>query len=591
MMSSVEKSELRSSDILPTPKSVYEKTREDRIKANLERMQKLGLKDLSLNLSSVSRTRNPNLTKRSYIKHSVKLERLPSPPPLRRSSRLQKVEPASYDEGSVSKKDVIEEEGLKYSKREVYTEEYKMRLGGTERSWTLFVDGYGKDGRRIYDPINGKTCHQCRQKTLGHRTHCSQCQMVQGQFCGDCLYMRYGEHVLEALENPNWTCPVCRGICNCSLCRQSKGLAPTGMLYRKISSLGYKSVAHYLIETNAAKASEPPPVTQASAETSLPSSNMEEPGSDDALKAEEHKLGSDTPAKNHEKKKLSPCSSSNDEAAESHYPEFVSATPPRITAGNFCRNPYNVTGLCNRSSCPLANSRYATIRDHDGVFFLYMKTIERAHKPNQLWERLKLPRNYEKAIELINKHLEYWPPLLRHKIKQRLTKMTQMRIRMRKLALKTREKVITLPRKEIKREARREEKAEKAAALDRVVEKELLARLDVGTYDGIYNYPTQKYLEILNAKELEVEDEEEEEEEMETEYVEGYEELEDIEDFAKISVDPPEDHDDEFEAEEKKGKTRSVSRRGKVETKKPKKPRVMVEVEHEDPSDRQKRIV
>ena len=30
-----------------------------------------------------------------------------------------------------------------------------------------------------------------RQKTLGHCTHCSECNKVQGQFCGDCLYMRY----------------------------------------------------------------------------------------------------------------------------------------------------------------------------------------------------------------------------------------------------------------------------------------------------------------------------------------------------------------------------------------------------------------
>lgn len=40
--------------------------------------------------------------------------------------------------------------------------------------------------------------------------------------------------MIEANQNPNWICPVCRGICNCSLCRQAKGWPPTGTLYRKV---------------------------------------------------------------------------------------------------------------------------------------------------------------------------------------------------------------------------------------------------------------------------------------------------------------------------------------------------------------------
>ncbi|XP_055835279.1 uncharacterized protein LOC129903774 [Solanum dulcamara] len=210
----------------------------------------------------------------------------------------------------------------------------------------------------------------------------------------------------------------------------------------------------------------------------------------------------------------------------------------KIEPGIICRNPYNVTGICNRSSCPLANSRYATIQDRDGVFYLYKKTIERAH-PNKLWERVKLPRHYKKALEIIDKHLMYWPKFLVHKAKQRLTKMTQMRIRMRKLALKTREKIMTTPRKETKRESRRQEKAEKAALLDKSIEKELLERFSKGVYGDIYNYPKEKYEEILDREALRVTSEEEDEEELEVEYAEGYEDLEeedDMEDFDGLGI-------------------------------------------------------
>ncbi|KAK0383453.1 hypothetical protein NLU13_9364 [Sarocladium strictum] len=268
---------------------------------------------------------------------------------------------------------------------------------------------------------------------------------------------------------------------------------------------------------------------------------------------------------------------------------------------NFCRNEYNVTGFCNRQSCPLANSRYATVRQHPtkGTLYLYMKTIERAHLPSKMWERIKLSNNYTKALEQIDSRLIYWPKFLIHKCKQRLTRLTQVQIRMRRIAAEEErlgEKLVPRLAPKIRhREAARERKAEAAAKLEKTIERELVERLRQGAYgDQPLNVSEEIWKKVLNAMErdgegardkdmdegIESEDEEVEAEsdeddlEKAVEYVsdpgESEDDLEDLEDWLESEAEEEAEDDEEDSSEEEKvGKKRKLRRANKVKSKKP----------------------
>ncbi|KAL8682863.1 MAG: hypothetical protein Q9186_001109 [Xanthomendoza sp. 1 TL-2023] len=284
----------------------------------------------------------------------------------------------------------------------------------------------------------------------------------------------------------------------------------------------------------------------------------------------------------------------------------------------FCRNEHNVTGLCNRQSCPLANSRYATIRSSPttGVLYLYTKTIERAHLPAKTWERIKLSPNYSTALAQIDTRLQFWPKFLVHKNKQRLTRLTQVAIRTRKLIREEErlgEKLVPkLAPKVRRREEGRERKAEAAAKVERAIERELMERLMSGAYgDRPLNVEEGVWKKVLRAMERKgegerdvdldvgIEEEEYEEEEVEDEMggveyvsdIEGSEE-EDLGDLEEWLGEESEEEEEDTESEsgsdsdsdeEKKPSAGDKRKRGAgpAPKRKTKGPRVEIEYEQE----------
>uniref|UniRef100_A0A7S0VWZ0 Ribosomal eL28/Mak16 domain-containing protein n=1 Tax=Hemiselmis tepida TaxID=464990 RepID=A0A7S0VWZ0_9CRYP len=110
---------------------------------------------------------------------------------------------------------------------------------------------------------------------------------------------------------------------------------------------------------------------------------------------------------------------------------------------NFCKHEFNITGLCSRQSCPLANSKYATIIQQEGIFFLVQKDEKNLNFPNKIWKKIALSRNFGKAIQEINLNLAFWPKFFLYFAKLKLTRLTQIFLRFRINELKKNKRIFS----------------------------------------------------------------------------------------------------------------------------------------------------
>lgn len=221
-----------------------------------------------------------------------------------------------------------------------------------------------------------------------------------------------------------------------------------------------------------------------------------------------------------------------------------------------------------------------------------MKTIERAHMPSKLWERIKLSEDYARSLEQIDERLLYWPKYLSHKCKQRMTRLAQVALRSRRLAKEDErmgETIVGKAAPKVKRrEATRERKALAAAKLEKQIEKELIERLRSGAYgeaplnveEGIWKKvlrglerggDAERDVDEEEEMEGELEDEEDYDEDEEIEYVSGDEELEeeaendlnDIEEWIGSGASDFEDDDDEGDSSDEESDDEEEAPKGK----------------------------
>jgi len=176
---------------------------------------------------------------------------------------------------------------------------------------------------------------------------------------------------------------------------------------------------------------------------------------------------------------------------------------------NFCKNEFNTTGFCSRQSCPLSNSKYATVIQKNGEIYLYIKDSLNDHYPDKLWKKFILSRNFTKSLQELDLILNLWPKFFVYKIKQKLTKLYQILIR-KKISCMKKKSFKQVDKKKNSKNKITESSLLNKIKFEKLIELELLHRFNLGVYGDLYppgfirkwrmNIKEKKYSMIFKKK-------------------------------------------------------------------------------------------
>lgn len=187
--------------------SEYELERLSRIEANAQLLASLGLVPLSASLPK------PSL---QTLRSKIQIPKAPIAPASDRPKRTRNSLSVQDTQGSSfgTNKRRYSDASIEYDSADDYSDEpnYIRPRKASKRAY--------EKGGRFYDPVNGTSCHQCRQKTLDAKASCTaslidpktkkkySCPI---KICYRCLPNRYGQSLSEQFDHGAWTCPKCLG--------------------------------------------------------------------------------------------------------------------------------------------------------------------------------------------------------------------------------------------------------------------------------------------------------------------------------------------------------------------------------------------